>query len=97
MVRGVPGFGLLVPLVHGEVGDPAELEVGCGVGLLEELVLVGEFFGEFKAERADTFVDPLRIVVPLGGGTEFWGDDDAEEAFVRLLIAKELKKVLRHC
>ena len=50
MVRGVPGFGLLVPLVHGEVGDPEEFEVGGGVGLLEELVLVGELLGELEAE-----------------------------------------------
>ena len=47
-------------------------------GLLEELVLVGELLCEFEAERADALVDPLRIVVPLGGRAELGRDDDGE-------------------
>jgi len=66
-MRGVPGLGLLVPLVHGEVGDPGEFEVGGGSSLGEEAVLVGELCAEFETERADALVDPLRIVVPHGG------------------------------
>ncbi len=86
---------LLVPLVHGEVGDPEEFEVGCGAGLLEELVLVGELLCEFEAERADALVDPLGIVVPLRGRAELGGDDDGEvfggvEAPLKMAISAEL-------
>ena len=78
MVRGVPGLALLVPLVHGEVGDPDELEVGGGAGLGEAAVFVGELCAKFEAERADALVDPLRIVVPHGGRAELGGDDGDE-------------------
>ena len=78
MVRGVPGLRLLVPLVHGEVGDPEEFEVGGGLGLLEEPVLVGELLCELEAESADALVDPLRIVVPHRGRAELGSDDDDE-------------------
>ena len=78
MVRGVPGLALLVPLVHGEVGDPDELEVGGGAGLGEAAVLVGELCAKFEAERADALVYPLRIVVPQGGRAELGGDDGDE-------------------
>ena len=33
MVRGIPGLGLLVPLVHGKVRDPDEFVIGFGACL----------------------------------------------------------------
>jgi hypothetical protein len=53
MVRRVPHLVLLIPLVHRKVGDPEELEVGGGAGLLEELVLVRNFCASSK-RRAPT-------------------------------------------
>ena len=64
MVRRVPGLGLLVPLVHGEVGDPAEFEVGFRACLFEAPMLVGKLRAELQPQLAHALPDPLRIVVP---------------------------------
>ena len=89
MVRGVPVFRLLVPLVHGEVGDPEEFVIGGGACFFEEPVLVGKLLAELQPERADAFVDPLRIVVPALGCAELRRDDNREVVRGETLARKD--------
>ncbi len=56
----------------------SEFVIVCGACSFEELVLVGELLSEFQAKSPDALVDPLRVMVPLGGGAGFGRDDDGE-------------------
>ena len=70
MVRRLPRLRLFIPLVHGEVSDPAKLVISRGAGLRVQSMLVGILLRELQPQTADLFVDPLWIIVPGRGCPE---------------------------
>ena len=94
MVRRVPALLRLVPLEHGEVGDPQQAEVA----MLERAVTLGVLLSQREPQLSRSGINCIRLLASLHGIRGFRAlcacDHDHQIFGVRLVPARESSQPL---